>query len=143
MHITCPACAAAYEVPDTLLVPGRRARCSRCGHEWEPSADTTPPPPEPEATPAVTAVVAPESAVRIPEAPRVAAAERRVTPSAKPPRRRPGAAIWLGWAASLAIVVYAGYAAAHHRETVMRRWPPSVRLYNALGLLPAAPPAKP
>ncbi len=141
MQITCPACAATYEVPDALLVPGRRARCARCGHEWEPSADAPPTLPEiaPESAPA------PDSFLRIPEAPLVATPERRIAAPQKPPRRRPGVAIWLGWAASLAIVVYAGYAAAHHRGAVMRSWPPSTRLYSALGLTaPAArPPAKP
>ena len=142
MQITCPACAATYEVPDALLVPGRRARCSRCGHEWEPSADATPEPaPEPVAEP----WPAPDPAVRIPEAPLVAAPERRIAALQKPPRRRSGVAIWLGWAASLAIVVYAGYAATRHRAAVMQSWPPSTRLYSALGLAAPAtrPPSKP
>jgi predicted Zn finger-like uncharacterized protein len=35
MRIDCPACAAAYNVPDALLVPGRAVRCLRCGTEWQ------------------------------------------------------------------------------------------------------------
>ncbi len=138
MQITCPACAATYEVPEALLVPGRRARCARCGHEWEPSANAPPPAPEiPEAAPA------PDSFPLIPETPLVATSARMIATPGIPPRRRPGVAIWLGWAASLAIVVYAGYAAAHHRGAVMRSWPPSIRLYDALGLTAPAAPAKP
>jgi predicted Zn finger-like uncharacterized protein len=145
MQITCPACAATYEVPDHLLAPGRRARCARCGNEWEPSADASAPEPEPESGPELGPELgpgpAPESRVRAPEAPLVAAPAQMLATPRKPPRRRPGVAIWLGWAASLAIVVYASYAATHHRNAVMRSWPPSARLYSALGL--AASAAKP
>lgn len=42
MKIVCPACAAAYEVPMTLLKPGKAVRCARCAGEW------VPPPPAPE-----------------------------------------------------------------------------------------------
>ena len=138
MQITCPACAATYEVPDHLLVPGRLARCARCAQEWEPSADAAPPAPEPVAEPDP----APESLVRIPEAPPLAAPARMRAPPQKPPRRRPGVAIWIGWAASLAIIVYAAYAMTRHRDAVMQSWPPSTRLYSALGLIaPKAGPA--
>jgi predicted Zn finger-like uncharacterized protein len=40
MRIVCPACSAAYEVPDALLGTGRPVRCARCGHEWLPGAAT-------------------------------------------------------------------------------------------------------
>ena len=38
MRIVCPACSAAYEVPDGLLGTPRSVRCARCGHEWLPEA---------------------------------------------------------------------------------------------------------
>ncbi len=37
MRIVCPACSAAYEVPDALLGTGRPVRCARCGREWTPA----------------------------------------------------------------------------------------------------------
>ncbi|MCI0754489.1 zinc-ribbon domain-containing protein [Teichococcus vastitatis] len=42
MRIQCPDCAAAYEVPDTMLVPGRAVRCTRCGTRWQPMAAAGP-----------------------------------------------------------------------------------------------------
>lgn len=51
------------------------------------------------------------------------------------------ATIWLGWVASilvLALLIWGGYT---YRNDVMRVWPPSQRLYAALGLGP--PPAQP
>jgi predicted Zn finger-like uncharacterized protein len=36
MRLECPACAAAYDVPDTLLKPGRPVRCVRCNALWQP-----------------------------------------------------------------------------------------------------------
>ncbi len=38
MRIVCPACSAAYDVPDALLDTPRPVRCARCGHEWLPEA---------------------------------------------------------------------------------------------------------
>ncbi|MDQ1081572.1 zinc-ribbon domain-containing protein [Pseudoroseomonas cervicalis] len=36
MRLQCPDCAAAYEVPESLVAPGRLVRCVRCGHGWVP-----------------------------------------------------------------------------------------------------------
>ncbi|MCQ4162805.1 zinc-ribbon domain-containing protein [Roseomonas sp. GC11] len=36
MRLECPDCAAAYEVAESLVVPGRLVRCVRCGHGWVP-----------------------------------------------------------------------------------------------------------
>ncbi|GGG33350.1 hypothetical protein GCM10010964_21530 [Caldovatus sediminis] len=40
MRLTCPTCAAVYEVPDRLLADGARrpVRCTRCGAVWAPAA---------------------------------------------------------------------------------------------------------
>jgi predicted Zn finger-like uncharacterized protein len=40
MRVTCPACAATYEVPESRIGAGRRLRCARCQHDWfvEPPA---------------------------------------------------------------------------------------------------------
>ena len=42
MRIVCPACSAAYEVPDALLGSPRPVRCARCGHEWLPQPAAEP-----------------------------------------------------------------------------------------------------
>src|SRR5579875_2656608 len=42
MRIVCPACEAAYEVPDTVVSPGRVVRCVRCGKDWAPIAKPVP-----------------------------------------------------------------------------------------------------
>src|SRR4051812_14427710 len=36
MRLTCPDCAAVYEVPTDRMRPGRRARCARCDATWVP-----------------------------------------------------------------------------------------------------------
>ena len=63
----------------------------------------------------------------------------RDLPQVEPP---PAAAtVWLGWIASivlLAVLIWAGYT---YRNDVMQAWPPSQRLYAAIGLgLPSPPP---
>lgn len=51
MRLTCPNCAAMYEVDDHLIPPGGRdVQCSNCGHAWffipaEEEAHAPPPPP--------------------------------------------------------------------------------------------------
>ncbi|RKK00289.1 zinc-ribbon domain-containing protein, partial [Teichococcus wenyumeiae] len=56
MRIECPACGAAYEVPEHLLTrpdgtPARPVRCLRCGQEWQPAAQAPESPPSPPASP--------------------------------------------------------------------------------------------
>ncbi|WP_372491113.1 zinc-ribbon domain-containing protein, partial [Falsiroseomonas oryziterrae] len=36
MRVACPACAAAYEIPDELLASGPRLlQCAACGAQFE------------------------------------------------------------------------------------------------------------
>lgn len=45
MRLSCPNCAAEYEVPDSVLpVGGRDLQCSNCGHTWffKPTQNPTP-----------------------------------------------------------------------------------------------------
>lgn len=61
--------------------------------------------------------------------------EATVVPVAERGRRT---AVWLGWLVSLVIwglVIWAGY---HYRADIMAAWPPSQRLYAALGLGPGS-----
>ncbi|MBE3638090.1 zinc-ribbon domain-containing protein, partial [Mangrovicoccus sp. HB182678] len=35
MRIICPACQAAYDVPESAIAAGGRdVQCSACGHNW-------------------------------------------------------------------------------------------------------------
>lgn len=52
--------------------------------------------------------------------------------------RRSSPAVWIGWVASVIVwglVIWAAYA---YRAEIMAAWPPSQRLYVALGLGPGS-----
>ena len=113
MRIDCPSCAASYEVTDGLLVGRTELRCARCGAQWAPPVERAPPAPP-----------APLPAEVAPAAPLVS------RPAAR--RRAPGLA--LAWAASVLVVIAALGAAVVWRDQVAQAWPPSLRVYVALGL---------
>lgn len=147
MRMVCPACSAAYEVPESLLTPGRTVRCARCGHQWAPVAapepDTSPPPPapEPEAPPQPrwpdTEVVEeaeleplPEEAPR--QEPRFTAMDRLTLHQANAKTSPvPLRVAWIGTVLALLLLAAAAYV---WRVELMHAWPPSQRLYNALGV---------
>lgn len=162
MRIVCPECQAAYVVPDALIEPGKHVRCARCNAEWAPvpaTAETaavpllrapvrvesppalSPPaetradlPPEPR--PALQ--VPPHGSLRVTSAPPA----RRAVPLPRPPARRTGAtAAWVGWVLTVLVLAVLVWAAVTWRGTVMAGWPPSARVYGALGLGPPAAPA--
>jgi predicted Zn finger-like uncharacterized protein len=147
MRIVCPSCAVSYEVPDSKLKPGRTVRCARCGHGWVPldveahvpasldeplpdnafhrAFDTTTPTEEPEPAPMTAsqdvALASPQlSAMDILSANRVQA-------------ERPGPP-WGAWLVSIVLLCALGAAGVVWRDTVATTWPPSIRIYQALGL---------
>ena len=138
MRIVCPSCSAAFEVPETRLAPGQVVRCARCSADWTPLAVPEPavlaqsvepleqPLPtrsaEP-ATPMTPAVQATPSKGRL-----ALLLDRLSFASAGEP------ALIAGWAASIAVLLILVWAAVAWRSDVMRAWPPSERLYTALGL---------
>lgn len=158
MRIACPACNAAYDVPDRLIGTGRRLRCARCGHDWEvqqpavPGASAAdgparppigraqarlqaPPGPEPEAPPAPDLPPPPpHSALR--RAPQVLDQEAPPRPggdgAASPLRFLDG--LWAAWAASILVVLAFLAALLVFRAEIAAAWPPAARLYIALGL---------
>jgi predicted Zn finger-like uncharacterized protein len=102
MRITCPNCAASYEVPERLLQGGPRpVRCARCGTTWAPAAPAAPPPSssavgDPDATVAVSSPHRPAerpAPVRAPvaEAPMTPPPAPQASPSPPPATERPGA----------------------------------------------------
>jgi predicted Zn finger-like uncharacterized protein len=112
MLISCPNCAAAYEVPDNLLAAGGQAlQCTRCAHEW---------------------IVVPVAAT--PQGP---ADESAPAPPSSPSRlagRLQVSAVVAAWVLSLGVLGSLGWSAVHWRGDVMAAWPPSQRAYQAVGL---------
>ncbi len=135
MQITCPSCAAIYEVPGEKIA-GRQVRCAKCGAQWTP----VPPPAELEALPdpAPEPVATPEPAAEPawePEAPPpLLEVPAPLEPMVPTEPRRSNSALALAWIASLALLVAIVAGAYSSRQDVMRNWPPSQRLYGALGL---------
>ncbi|HEY0206546.1 MAG TPA: zinc-ribbon domain-containing protein [Acetobacteraceae bacterium] len=141
MRITCPNCAAAYDVPAERLAGGRTVRCARCGSGWVPPADES----EPEPLPAPQAA-APEDA-----APELHEAATSSLPEPEPPPLAPAATargirhrllavrlpvpVLLAWAGSMVLLGALVWAMLAWRLDMIRVWPPSERLYSALGLL--------
>ncbi|HUB49773.1 MAG TPA: zinc-ribbon domain-containing protein [Acetobacteraceae bacterium] len=141
MRIVCPTCSAAYEVRDSLLAPGRTVRCARCGEQWVPIRVAPPPSsfsePEPDAEPATELPPGPPFTA----AP-LTAMERLARQPAPLPREPKGLAA--AWVASVVVLAVLGWGLVAWRGDVMHAWPPSMRLYDLLGLVPQppAPPAR-
>jgi predicted Zn finger-like uncharacterized protein len=154
MRLACPECAAEYDVPEAALGAARRLRCTACGTSWDWTPQATPPPePEPDepaAAPEAPAEPPPENTAPPPpridaspiEAARIGGArievarEERIA-TAPPPARagaRGSGGVALAWILSLAILLAAAAALYAWRVPVMAAWPPSIRLYAALGL---------
>ncbi|MFC7477192.1 zinc-ribbon domain-containing protein [Dankookia sp. GCM10030260] len=138
MRIICPACAAAYEVPDRLLGTGRSLRCRSCGHAWRvapPAAGAPIEAAEAGRPPAAAAVPLPP----LPEPPPTAPL-RRAPQIIDPPLPRPsdlplsgGIALRLAWGASLLAVAGMGLALWLFRAEIVEAWPPAARLYLMFG----------
>ncbi|WP_135467646.1 zinc-ribbon domain-containing protein [Crenalkalicoccus roseus] len=125
MRITCPACAAAYEVPDRLVGPGRRLRCARCGHEWaaRPEAPRPPAPAEPPQAPA-------PDRPRPPPHPLARRAPQPIEPPLPPlgdapPRDR---TLVVAWVTTVLVVLGAVVAILLFRAEIVTLWPPAGRL---------------
>ena len=133
MRIVCPACSAAYNVPDAMLRPGKRVRCARCGEHWSPVEIAVPPPPTPAVEPAPPLLARVPDALAMPE-PEDRADWMGARPEHHPRRRPAGVDVWLGWLVTLVVLAALGWGAAVYRADIMRAWPPSQRLYAVLGL---------
>jgi len=151
MRIACPACAAAYEVPDRLLAGApRMLRCARCGASFALPTAPAPAeaPPDPAPPPEAPSVAAPAPDPPPPEPPEPEATAPDdpppESPAADEPRPQPLArrveeapppdALAWAWAGSVAVVALGALALLVFRTRVMEAWPPSTRLFAALGL---------
>lgn len=137
MIITCPSCSTRYKLDPTQFGPeGRRVRCTSCAHVWtqKPADDLPKPvePAEPEPTPPLDFAAATETPPSGPSPAVAARLEARRQAVAREEGRRGRA----GWLALIVVVVAVLVALALARETVVRAWPPSEKLYALVGLTP-------
>ena len=140
MRIVCLSCAAAYDVPESKLAPGGLVRCARCGESWAPLPPLEPAqaePPEPEAE--LEPVSEPKPEPEPEPAPEPAPDPPLPAIEAPLPVVPPLASHWVtfGWAATAVVILASGYGLFTARDLVMHAWPPSERLYGALGLASA------
>ena len=117
MRLSCPACEALYDVPDSLIGEGRLLRCARCEQEW---LVTPPAPPPGMPSPMPPLPPLPPEPAALPQAP--APAPAMAAPVAGEGR------LWLAWGASVAVVVLALVALWLVREPLAEAWPPLLRL---------------
>ncbi len=158
MRIACPACGAAYEVPDRLIgAAGRQLRCAKCGHAWlARPVDAAPGAVAPDLAgpgPTLPASLPPIALAPGPELLPDPGPVRSLPPPLVGPRRaaqvidpplpqhddappRPMIALWAAWAASILLVILAGVALWAWRADIVGAWPPMARLYLALGIDP-------
>lgn len=157
MRVACPSCSAVYDIPDRMLAAGRAVRCARCQHQWVPQAAEPPaveppatqppatqPPPRPAPAEPEPAFVAAEPPVRTAEAgPPAISAMDRLAMEAKPLPGESRGPLRTAWAASVLLLILAAGAAYVWRAPLMEAWPPSHRVYAALGLAPEHAPSAP
>ncbi len=155
----CPGCNAVFAVPENALSPGRSLRCFRCGEAWQVAPSPLPSkatPPEAAPPEAASPAAAPAQAFPPPSSPSESSVSQAAPPDApsprpadrlaQPPSRRRGwrhhaaAPLAAAWAVSLLGVFGGGSAALLAHHAIGQAWPPSLRLYRALGLT-AAPPS--
>src|SRR5690348_5296930 len=139
MIVVCPQCSTRYLVdPRALGAGGRRVRCAQCANTWhhkppaEALAELETVAPAPRAEPAAR-VERVEPQFDRPALAEPSEPEHRIQlPALTQPRRRP----WLtvAWLVLLVMVGLAAGGAVWERDTVIRAWPPSARLYALFGL---------
>ena len=126
IHISCPQCGAAYDVPARLLGTGtRQVRCTRCGTFWQAGSTS------PESAPASThGAPGPDADAQTPARSRLDRVPARVSMRAL---RRTGAGEWAGYALLL-IACLALWLAVVWRDNIITVFPDLASLYARLGL---------
>jgi len=138
MRITCPACDAVYDVPETILARPRLMRCARCAHDFRPPTEAAPVAEWPEEAELSHDEPAPAGEAALDDG----MPARPLPPRPRVISRAERAQILAAWAASLVAVVVFVWLGIAYRRPVMHAWPPSARLYAALGYGHAAPPVQ-
>jgi predicted Zn finger-like uncharacterized protein len=136
MLIACPNCAAGFDVPERLLRDRSRSlSCGQCRTVFpipEPQAPEPLVRHAPEPSPVYEAPPAPPPAMA--ETPRSEPAVAPEEPPAAPKSARDGR-LRAAWAASIALLIGGGLTAIIKRDALMEAWPPTIRLFAALGLV--------
>jgi predicted Zn finger-like uncharacterized protein len=131
MRITCPSCAAEYEVPTTRLTPHRMVRCVRCGGEWVAQEVYVPEVGAPEADareagthgpPLVSADAFAAQAAEWHASPAMTAMDR-LAATVPLPRRSVG--LTAAWILTLFVLVAGIASSIVWREAFVRAWPPT------------------
>ena len=156
MQISCPSCAATYDVPVILLTMPRTMRCAVCAQDFRTEAvdqdivraelarAAAPPAPPldaiaPAADDPALADLRALAAIAEPEAPAPDQPAPRAGPSPGP-RRIPPVLISgtvpaaLGWVLSIAGLYAGGAAVIENRAGIVHAWPASLRLFQWMGL---------
>ena len=157
MIISCPACSKRYVLDAALLGSGRKVRCANCGHSWQQRPAPAPAPESVSTFAAPRPVQAAADPPDIPEdwdtpadedesfdepppQPKVRPLPRSQAPAREEDvaeaRRRRQRMQWASLAAAVAILVVGVLAG---RDPLVKLWPASARLYDALhmGVEPA------
>ena len=141
MRVSCPNCAAEYEVPSDRLNTRRKVRCARCDSVWAPvqeaetiaQANETVEPPE---TPADN-----EPADQ-PTIGGATAMDRLAAASA--PRQSIG--LRAAWVASVVLLIGSAAATVTWRGRIVQAWPASALVFGApsvqLGAKPLPAPGR-
>jgi len=134
MQLACPACAAIYSVPDSMIGEGRMMHCARCAHEWFarllPPVAALPKPELPAAEPEPT-LPPPRQPIALPPPSRLV--EPPPPPPAEPESPHGPLLLRLAWLASLCLVAWGVYVLWAERARMTEIWPPIARLYRLLG----------
>jgi predicted Zn finger-like uncharacterized protein len=122
MILTCPVCSKRYALASSAIgAGGRKVRCGNCGETWFQAA------PETEEEEGVDVIVPPPDAIEPPPLRRgsnLPALPHQI-------RRRSGRRIWAALALAVIVLVLGAVIA---REPLVSLWPPSARLYEAIGI---------
>jgi predicted Zn finger-like uncharacterized protein len=121
MIVTCSKCAARYMVdPAQVGTTGRMVRCARCSHTWfQRPPDDMPRRIETMSLPEILRPIPPGSNL----------------PALRGPRRSVSNLGWIALALVVAALLGGGLGL---RQDIVAAWPPSARLYEAIGLAPPA-----
>jgi len=149
MILTCPECSARYVVdPNALLPNGRVVRCAKCKHSWKEAAPDMDVPvvgrseadgPEEADTPAQTPTDDRPDTTEDEFAIRRARRQKRPRPLPKGSNlpalqnHKHGGILW-GWYSLGAFIVLVIGGVLIFQTTISDAWPPSQKLYRALGL---------
>jgi predicted Zn finger-like uncharacterized protein len=137
MRVSCPACAAEYEIPSARLQPRRKVKCARCDAVWTPvrevettSDDTEIMPPLDNPHDGAPGDDAPGDAFSGPLGTGAATAMDRLAAAAAP---RSSIGLRAAWVASVLLLVTSAAATVTWRGRIVQAWPASALILGDAG----------